>query len=300
MTELDDVLRQSFARIAEPGDPAGVVDAIRSRMAAGDTGTPASNSGFGAGAGAGWVVPWLFGGAVLAVGGLVLGTSGLLDPFFSPEPASHTVQLQSTVEALDCPSGTPIATLAAGNRVLAIARSDDSAYLGVRSPYDTSATIWLPVAVVIPDSGEAGIDSLPVDGCGTADTTLIAPTAEPVPTEAPTQQPAANAAPVITGISQSEKLIHQNSFLPDRSVISVSATDDAAVSYVTASWAALGVIPAGSVNLSPSGGTWNFTFGPYSNINPDGTVTITIIAYDAAGLASAPRTLTVDVAYELI
>lgn len=289
MTELDDVLRQSFARIAEPGDPAGVVDSIRSRMAAGDTGTPASTSGFGSTAG--WVVPWIFGGAVLAVGGLVLGTSGLLDPVFAPEPASQTVQLQATVDALDCPSGSPIATLAAGNRVLAIARSDDSAYLGVRNPYDTSGTVWLPAAVVIADPGEATIESLPVDGCGTAETTLIAPTAEPVPTAtAAPQKPASDTtAPSIQKASAAPTLIIND----EQTVVEVQASDNVGVTSVAVS---ISGAYSGSASMSKVGSVWQLSFS-IAEDNYYGDITFTITAIDAAGNQSAPSTVVVDHQY---
>ena len=96
MTELkdiDSVLRDSFARIAEPGDPAGVADAIRARLVAGDTGAPAHSSGFGS-RGLG---PWLLGGAVVvaaALGGGAIGASGLV----GTPPAE---QIQLTVLAVD-------------------------------------------------------------------------------------------------------------------------------------------------------------------------------------------------------
>lgn len=309
MTELDDVLRQSFARIAEPGDPAGVVDSIRSRMAAGDTGTPATTSGFGAGATAGWVVPWLFGGSLLAIAGLVLGTSGLLDPFFSPEPTSQTVQLQSTVDALDCPSGAPVAQLAAGNRVLAIARSDDSAYLGVRSPYDTSATVWLPVAVVIADSGEAAIDSLPVDGCGSATTTLIEPTAEPTAEPTPTPTKTANPvqptppAPVADTTSPTlgtptatpaATICADDSYAGSyaiSSVITVTAADNVAVTGVSISWMGAAT---GNAEMTGGPGTWSYTFNPPQS-TPTGTVTFVLQARDAAGNLSGAKQTAVGV-----
>ena len=72
---VDALLRTAFARAAEPGDPAGVVDSIRTRMAAGDTGTPAHRSDFGAGLR--WLIPFIAGGLVLAVVGIVLGASGV-------------------------------------------------------------------------------------------------------------------------------------------------------------------------------------------------------------------------------
>lgn len=312
MTELDDVLRQSFARIAEPGDPAGVADAIRSRLAAGDTGAPAATSGFSSNAG--WVVPWLFGGSLLAISGLVLGTSGLLDPFFSPEPAAHTVQLQATVDALDCPSGDPIATLAAGNRVLAIARSDDSAYLAVRNPYNTAATVWLPVAVVIADSGEAGIDSLPVDGCGDAVTTLVAPTAEPtvepapVPTKTadPTQPtPPTPPGPVADTTSPTlgkptatpaTGVCADDSWPTHTSVITINASDNVGVTGVSISWNG---VATGSGEMTGGPSSWSYTFNPPSSTQ-SGSVTFVLQARDAAGNLSIAQQTSVQVVYQCI
>lgn len=71
MAEIDDVLSSALKRVAEPGDPTGVADAIRARIAAGDTGTPASSSGFRRTGWRRWL-PWI--GALLLlllIGGTV-------------------------------------------------------------------------------------------------------------------------------------------------------------------------------------------------------------------------------------
>lgn len=123
MTELDDMLRQSFARVAEPGDPAGVVDAIRARMAAGDTGTPAATSGFQPSTDR--FMPWLLGGALLVVGGVTIGLTMALASTPVPTPPEALVTEQSvattspTPEATQrptsspTPSATPVPTEAA-------------------------------------------------------------------------------------------------------------------------------------------------------------------------------------------
>jgi len=98
MSELDDVLRGSFARIAEPGDPTGVVAAIQSRVDAGDTGTPAESSGFG-GRLRPWL-PWIGLAIVVAITGGAMGASGMLTP---PMPAPTSV----SVSAEPAPSGSP-------------------------------------------------------------------------------------------------------------------------------------------------------------------------------------------------
>lgn len=296
MTELKDVdslLRDSFARIAEPGDPAGVVDSIRTRMDAGDTGTPADSSGFGSSAG--WVVPWIFGGAVLAVAGLVLGVSGLIASPFAPEPTSQTALLQSTVDALDCPSGAPVATLAAGNRVLAIARSDDSAYLGVRNPFDTASTVWLPVAVVIADSGQPAIDSLPVDGCGEAETTEVAPEVVPVETAAPQEptdpKPDADTTSPTLGnptATPSASICADDSYAAYyaiASVIAVTAADNVGVTGVHISWSG---VATGQAEMTGGPTNWTYTYNP-PHTTPAGTVTFVLQARDAEGNLSATK-----------
>ena len=110
MTELDDVLRQSFARIAEPGDPAGVADALRARMAAGDTGTPAATSGFRAGRG--WFWPFLALAVVLGVLGGALGASGAFtsDIPAAVEPPSVSVETGQPT-ATPSPTATPTVTV---------------------------------------------------------------------------------------------------------------------------------------------------------------------------------------------
>ena len=290
MTELKDVdslLRDSFARIAEPGDPAGVVDSIRARMDAGDTGTPADSSGFGSGSGIGSWLPW---GAMVVVAGLVgagLGLSGMVG-----SPAAEVVQLtvlavDATTSAYDCPGGAAVSTFSANERALVVARTEDSEWLGVRDSYDYSHTVWLPASVVTVDAGQGDVDAVPVQDCVVPE--VVVNTPAPVVTKEP-EKPAPDAAPQITGITQSEKTIYQTGYTPDRVVFSVSATDDKAVESLRVSWPAAGTIPAGDVDLVKSGSYWVFTFGPYNSPPPAGvTVSFTFVATDAAGQLSEPR-----------
>jgi hypothetical protein len=74
MADIDDELGESFKRNAQPGDPTGVADAIRARLAAGDTGTPATPADFPADARRRWL-PWLAAVILLA---LVGGTIAIL------------------------------------------------------------------------------------------------------------------------------------------------------------------------------------------------------------------------------
>src|SRR5690606_11250015 len=128
-----------FSRVAEPGDPTGVADIIRSRVAAGDTGTPAESGVFDVGSGWSWL-PWTGGGVVVATVGAVAGMSGLFGAFGTSAVAGPAPSFGVThfVSGLDCPAGSPVVAFEPGDRVLAVARSDDSGYLGVRSPADRS------------------------------------------------------------------------------------------------------------------------------------------------------------------
>ena len=106
MSELDDMLRQSFARVAEPGDPAGVADALRARMAAGDTGAPAATSGFASVADR--VLPWLFGATLLTIAGVVVALTGLAGgAAVSSAPVTVITQ---TATATSTKTATPTAT----------------------------------------------------------------------------------------------------------------------------------------------------------------------------------------------
>jgi len=298
LNEIDSVLRGSFARMAEPGDPAGVADAIRSRLAAGDAGTPAQSSGFGGGG----LGPWLLGGAIVvvaALGGGAIGASGLVGTPPAEQIELTVLAVDATTDAYDCPGGSPVSTFTANERALVVARTEDSAWLAVRDSYDYSRTVWLPASVVSVDAGQGDVGVVPVQNCVVPQ--VVVNTPAPVAVPVAPAAPAADARPQITGISQTEKSINQVNYPPDRSVFSVSATDDKAVSSVTATWPSSGDVPAGSANLAKSGGVWTFTFGPYSNGSmPDAVVTITFTALDSKGQASITRTATVTVSYILI
>lgn len=294
MTELniDSVLRDSFARIAEPGDPAGVADAIRTRMDAGDTGTPAQSSGFGSGSGFG---PWLFGGAVViiaALGGGAIGASGFVGTPPAAEIQVTTLAVDAITPAFDCPGGSIVSTFTANERALVIARTEDSAWLGVRDSYDYARTVWLPASVVSVDEGQGDVASVAVSGCPKPLVVVNTPAPPPV---------VVDAKPQITGIAQTEKLIYQWGYPPDHSDFTVTVTDDVKVASVRASWPATGDVPAGSADLVKSGGVWTFTFGPVpSGSIPNADMVITFTARDSAGQTSATRTATVTVSYLVI
>ncbi len=147
MAELDELLSTTLKRIAPPADSSGVAEAIRARVEAGDAGISAASStapGWGGGGAAGWL-PWI--GVVVVVGlvGGGVGVSGLAGAATDETVVvGHTSVLDAVVDAGSCPGGPVVRTLSADTRVLAVARSEDSAYLGVRNPDDVAATIWVP------------------------------------------------------------------------------------------------------------------------------------------------------------
>lgn len=110
MAELDAMLSESLKRAANPGDPTGVADAIRARVAAGDTGTPASVSGFGSRR---WWVLWLTLAVVatLVTGGAVaFGTPVLSPPADSAQTASASPTPTVTRTASPAPTASPTPT----------------------------------------------------------------------------------------------------------------------------------------------------------------------------------------------
>jgi hypothetical protein len=306
-TELDGMLRDALQRAAQPGDSTGVADAIRSRVAAGDPGTSVAAStapGWGGGV-SGWL-PWL-GLIVLAgVGGTALGASGVI----AGEPreilAGYTAVLDDSAPAASCPGGPVIDELFAGDRVLAIARSEDSGYLGVRDPNDFARTLWFDRAVVVVDAGQADVDSLPIEACPVATVEVIEPT--PVPTEESEPEPGPvppapgpppppdTTPPSILQQGASPSTVYGNQGMCDANtplVTTIAAyvvSDNVAVTGVSATWSAAG---GGSANLVLSGSEWSFEYDPPSNFN--GIVNFSLVARDAAGNLSAAKIVGVQV-----
>lgn len=288
---LDSRLRDAFAKAAEQGDSTGVADAIRSRIAAGDSGTSvAGGTAPGWGGGAFSWLPWL-GLIVLAgIGGTALGASGVV----ANEPreilAGYTAVLDDSAPAASCPGGPVIGELFAGDRVLAVARSDDSAYLGVRDPNDFARTLWFDRAVVVVDAGQADVDTLPVEACPVATVEVVEPTPGPIPVPgpAPAPGPSDTTAPTITQVGASETSIWDCA--PDNQVtLSVVAADNVGVTRVEVAWS--GAPGNGSAQMVKNGGQWQYTYtSPYPAF---GNVTFTFKAFDAAGNASATKSVDV-------
>lgn len=306
--ELDTLLRDAFARAAAPGEPSGVADAIRSRVAAGDLGTPASSAvapGWGAGApGATALVsllPWV---GVVTVAGLVgagLGFAGV----FAGAPTEHTVVghtsvLDASAPAAGCPGGATVAVLPAGTRVLTVARSDDATFVGVRDPHDFARVLWLGASDVMVDPG-LDVASLPI---GTACPSVVAlepepeqppqpeqpeqpgtPTQPSTPAQPQPQPPGDTVAPTVGTPSATPNPVYNT----DPVTIAVTASDNVGVTAVLISWSGQF---SGSGTMSQLGGEWRSTFTPPSSAA--GTITFTVQARDAAGNLSAPKSVVVD------
>jgi hypothetical protein len=292
---LDSRLRDAFAKAAEQGDSTGVADAIRSRIAAGDPGTAvASSTAPGWGGGAFSWLPWL-GLIVLAgIGGTALGASGV----FASEPrevlAGYTAVLDDSVPASSCPGGPVIGELFAGDRVLAIARSEDSGYLGVRDPNDFARTLWFERSVVVVDGGQADVASLPVEACPVATVEVVEPT--PEPTVEPTDDPEPAPGPGDTtppNLGQQYASPKTTLYQGDSTTIYAFSSDNVATTQVRISWS--GAATGNGLMIDGPGNQWTF---PYSKPNgaPIGKVTFTLVARDAAGNQSAP--VTVDIYFD--
>jgi hypothetical protein len=110
MADIDDMLREALQRIAPDADPSGVADSIRARVDAGDTGAPASSSGFDR-----RLRRWLPFVGLIVVAALIgagLGLSGLLGhPVVYASQAARSVPA-ITATATAAPTPTPSATVA--------------------------------------------------------------------------------------------------------------------------------------------------------------------------------------------
>lgn len=300
MAEFDDQLREAFVRAAEPGDPSGVADVLRSRMAHGETGNPSASSGFGSGV-ASWL-PWI---GLIVVAGLIGGAVGVLG--FAGRPVEAHAAPESTgvlgahSVGLGCIGGPAVASLPAGERVLAIARSDDSGWLGIRNPVTLTGTVWVPILDVTVDRGQPAIDTLPVGGgcpvvsVATDHHPVVVkphPPAPPVvhnPPPPPPPKPDTLAPTLGKPTSSVDPVCSLAGNGPYTATISVSATDNVGVTKVTIGWAG---VTSGSATMSKHGSTWKYTYTASSASG--GQLTFTVRASDAEGNHSATGSVTIQ------
>jgi hypothetical protein len=291
--ELDELLSGSLKRAAQPGDSAGVADAIRARVASGDVGTPAPTQGaapgFGSGAG-GWL-PWLGLIVVGAIVGGVLGVTGVAGhPVLQETSANQGILIALSVPGRACPGGPIVAELTPGSRVVALARSADGSSVQVRNPSDTRTDVWIPASKMESDSGQPAFSTLPVgDACPTVEVPLpvaappvVAPPAPGKPTRpgqpAPPAPPAADTTKPTEGKPTA-------AFGNCHTTISVTASDNVGVTSVSISWSGANT---GSGSMTPVGGHWEYVTNGFH----DGSTTFATIAHDAAGNASPANSVT--------
>ncbi len=327
MTSLDTFLRESLHRLAQPGDPSGVVQSILARVDPPQTGdgSPPSPGSPASPAGPSILHSWVLWAGIVAasaVGGTALGASGAFGSGTNSTPGVPA-SIHNGALAFGCPGGAPVETLEAGTRILAILRSDDGAFLAIRDPYELSRTVWLPTGVVIIDDGESGTDTLPIGGCpdasvappSTAPTVITPkPSASPEPSAAPEPPPVVKPTkpapppppppppppdttpPVISAGSFSPSPLHGadwGAYCPNSSaLITVTATDDRGVSTVTGSTA----YPGATVSLqSHSGSNWVFRF-QMPNGNP--AVTSASVSFTGSDTSGNTATASANIALE--
>jgi len=326
MSDLDDILRESLGHLAEPGDTAGVADAVAAKAAA--LGGGAAGGGAAGGGFAGWVIPVVLG--MVAVGGGVTlgvtsaGAGGSVAPY-SPV----TIWNGDGIPAAACPGGPEVTSLDGGARVLAVARSEDGAYLAVRDPEALTHTVWVASGSATADPGE-DVATLPVLDCleaSAAPSPSVTPSVTPSekPTVKPTPKPTKTSSPKPTKTSKPKptktpdpKPVDEKPTLaltkwsPGSLIVGsgepgdmncdpydqsatmiVHASDDHSGLEVTGS---ANFYPSGLTLVSHSGSTWKFKYVAlyYANGAPDKTVTIKFTAKDSAGHAvSKSATMTV-------
>lgn len=281
---LDGRLRDALGRAAEPGDSTGVADAIRTRVAAGDPGTSVAGATAPGWGGSPWSwIPWLGLVVVAGIGGGAVGATGILMPPTSQATVVVVSETGSSVDGAACPEGPVSGSIPPGSRVLAVARSDDGTWLGVRDPSDYARTLWFDRDIVILDGGGADIGDLPVEACPEPVVALGEPT--PEPTVEPTEEPAPGPGPGPQPGDTTPPSIVQTAITGNGCPYEVQAvaTDNVGVTSASVSWT--GLSTGSNEPMTFSGGTWRYTY-----IAPDpsyGTVTFTITVRDADGNATA-------------
>lgn len=280
--DLDSRLRDAFARAAEQGDSTGVADAIRARVAAGDSGTSVSSStapGWGGGVFS-WL-PWL---ALLVVGAIVGGAIGVSGLVGRPEGGTVVdvpAALAESAPAYACVDGERIGRLAAGTRVLATQRSDDSLWIGVRDPGSVGSTVWVGLGDVALDGGMPALETLPVGGaCPVA--VVSTPTPTPTPEPEPVPVPVDSTAPSISQAAATPAQLYMINNQRN-STISAVVTDAGGVASVTATWSG---VASGSAPMQRNGSQWTLAYTAPEGTGT-GTITFTIQARDAAGNRSS-------------
>ena len=125
MTDIDNALRESLGRLAEPGDPSGVVAAVNAKADAIASGAAGAGGGAAATGGGfiGWIPAVLI--ATLALGvGAYMGVQPTGGGGTTATYAPLTVNASGGVPAALCPGAGAVTSLDPGARVLAVARTE--------------------------------------------------------------------------------------------------------------------------------------------------------------------------------
>lgn len=156
----DDQIRRALEQIAEPpSDTSGVANSVISQI---QSTPPPPPGGAATAGGATW--PWVTAAVItviVAVGvGMFLGSRSAADE--TVEATAGTSSSSTVVTTYACPGDDESGTLNRGDRILAVAQSDDGAWVAVRHPDDLGAHAWVRSTAITPD-GE--LDGLPTGSC---------------------------------------------------------------------------------------------------------------------------------------
>ena len=246
----------------------------------------------------GWL-PWVGVIVVAAIIGGTLGLTGVLGHPTTPRAVyANDASLARTAAALRCPAGREIARLQAGDRVVAVARSADNAYLGVRNPLNIGQTIWVRSGIVTLDKDQPAISTLPVQECIVATAIPKTVTATPPVIVSPTKpvKPVTPPAPdktaptLGTPTAGTPVVCTRNGSGPYTDTITVTATDNVGVTAVAISWS--GAASGSGSMTRGTGSTWTYVYDVGSSL-AGGTVTFQVQARDAAGNLSSPTKVSI-------
>jgi len=215
----------------------------------------------------------------------------------------------------DCPDGAIAGAVYAGDRVYVTGRDASGGWYEVRDPRNQASVRWVPEGAVDPD---AVVDvpvrecSVPVELVGAGEessTTTTTVAGQTGPTTTVTEQTAPGTTVQTTPVADKVKpTVSQAGRSPAQifdsscgapyasiSTITVTATDNVAVTQVTGTYSGLGGSP---LSFTKGGGnTWTATFGPFTGLAPGyfQNITIIIVARDAAGNTSSATQVSVEV-----
>ncbi|MEQ1873524.1 MAG: hypothetical protein ABL953_07340 [Ilumatobacteraceae bacterium] len=229
---------------------------------------------------------------VLGVAGLAVGGTLGFTVLSPDDDGSGGVAVDVQQYSLyDCPDGALVGSAYAGDRVFVTGRDESGGWLEIRDPRNESVVLWVPTGAVDPDAVidvpvhecEEPIEAVVVDE---STTTTVTTDTTPV-----TDPPASDdQAPVASPPNASPGVIYDgdtdDADCPETATITVTATDNVAVTQVTGTYTGVGGSP--KAFSKGAGNTWTATFGPFSELAPafDQDITIVIVARDAAGNSS--------------